>query len=76
MRGDAMTSAADRALARLREAWGERWQVWYVPTVVGPWVWAAKRLDDHGTASLINVHSPDDLAEALAEAEAGAENES
>ncbi len=66
-----MTTDADRALARLRAAHPE-WQVWVVSRVVGGPVWCARRIDDDGRppTSLINVSSSEDLAEAIAEAEA------
>lgn len=58
----------DRELERLRAA-HPSWQIWYVHTAIPPSVWAAKRLGDKTSASLINEYSAEDLEKAITEAE-------
>lgn len=63
-------TTVNEALAALREQWGERWQVWYVPRAVGGGpTWHARRHGDH-IRNVINAGTPEHLSEYLAEAEA------
>ncbi len=66
-----MTTETDKALAALREQWGERWEVWVVHRVIGGAVWCARLHDNHG--KVLNAYRPEHLAEYMAEAEADSE---
>jgi hypothetical protein len=57
----------DQALATLRERWGARWEIWYVPLALGGLTWCARRHDDH--RRLLHGHTPGELEEHLADAE-------
>lgn len=63
-----MTTEQDRILARLREHWGGRWEVWVVNRVVGGPVWCARLHDNH--AKVLNAYEPQHLEEYMAEVEA------
>lgn len=65
-----MISETDKALAALREQWGQRWEVWIVPLAAGGQTWCARRHDNH--RKILNAHTPEHLAEYLAEAEGSA----
>jgi hypothetical protein len=66
-----VTSGTDKALASLREQWGERWEVWYVPHAMdGSVTWCARRHGDQ-LLNVIHAYRPEHLAEYMAEAEAG-----
>ncbi len=66
-----MRNPTDDMITRLEATW-PAWQVWVVHRLIGGPVWCARRWDDDGRppATLINVSSADDLAEAIAEMEA------
>jgi hypothetical protein len=62
-------SATDKALAELREQWGERWEVWYVPHALdGSVTWCARRHGDE-LRNVIHAYRPEHLADYMAEAE-------
>jgi hypothetical protein len=65
-------SETDKALAALREQWGERWQVWHVPNAMdGSVTWCARRHGDE-LRNVIHAYRPAHLAEYMAEAEGSA----
>ena len=67
-----MTSGTDKALAALREQWGERWEVWYVPHAMdGSVTWCARRHGDQ-LPNVIHADTAEHLAEYMADAEADA----
>lgn len=61
-----MTTEQDLALADLRAEF-PHWQIWLVPTVVGPDVWCARPLGQ--TRPVLNADSADHLAGYLRERE-------
>jgi hypothetical protein len=60
-------TTTDEALAALRQRWGTRWEIWYVPLALGGNTWCARRHDNH--RRLLHGHTPDELEEYLADAE-------
>lgn len=60
-------TTTDQALATLRQRWGTRWEIWYVPLAIGGTTWCARRHDDH--RRLLHGHTPDELEEYLADAD-------
>ncbi len=44
-------TATNEALAALKERWGARWQIWFVPLALGGMTWCARRHGDE----LVNV---------------------
>ena len=57
----------DEALAALRERWGARWEIWYVPLALSGNTWCARRHDNH--RRLLHGHTGKELEEYLTEAE-------
>ena len=68
-----MTTETDKALASLREQWGERWEVWYVPHAIdGSLTWYGRRHGDE-LPNVIRADTAEHLAEYMADAEADSE---
>jgi hypothetical protein len=68
-----VTTETDKALAALREHWGERWEVWYVPHALdGSVTWCARRHGDK-LPNVIRADTAGHLSEYMAEAEADSE---
>lgn len=57
---------ADEAVITLERDW-PAWQIWYVPTVVGPWTWSARRWDDADASHTVIAHSAAALVALLQE---------
>ena len=65
-------TTASKALIALREQWGWRWQLWYVPHAMdGSVTWCARRHGDE-LRNVIYADTPEHLAEYMAEAQEGA----
>jgi hypothetical protein len=65
-----VTSGTDKALAALREQWGEHWEVWYVPHAMdGSVTWYARRHGDQ-LLNVIHADTAEHLAEYMTDAEA------
>jgi hypothetical protein len=54
-RGSGCDQPSDAIVAELERRW-PKWQVWYVPRVVGGIVWCARRCDDE--RHVLNAGSP------------------
>ncbi len=68
-----MTSGTDKALAALRQHWGERWEVWYVPHALdGSVIWCARRHGDQ-LPNVIRADTAEHLSEYMTESEADSE---
>jgi hypothetical protein len=58
----------DEEIEQLRERWGARWQIWYVPQITRKEVvYCAKRLNGQG--KVLNAYKAAHLEEYLTEAE-------
>ncbi len=58
----------DQHLAALKERFGARWEIWYVPRLYGGPTWCANpwaKKDDR--RNVLNADSPEHLAEYIAE---------
>ncbi len=62
-----MTSQAQADLVRLRETYGDQWEIWVVHRVYGGPVWCARRHDDH--RHVLNADNAGHLAEYIEEAD-------
>jgi hypothetical protein len=68
-----VTTGTDKALAALRQHWGERWEVWYVPHAVdGSVTWCARRHGDE-LRNVIHADTAEHLSEYMTESEADSE---
>jgi hypothetical protein len=68
-----VTTETDKALAALREQWGTRWQLWYVPNAMdGSVTWCARRHGDE-IRNVLHAYRPEHLAEYMADAKADSE---
>jgi hypothetical protein len=67
-------STTEALAVALREEWGERWLIWYVPHAVdGSMTWCARRHGDE-LRNVLHADRAEHLAEYMAEAEADAAN--
>jgi hypothetical protein len=65
----ATSDRTDQALAALREQWGGRREVWYVPHAKdGSVTWCARRHGDE-LRNVLHAYRPEQLAEYLTDAE-------
>jgi hypothetical protein len=55
-------SAAEDQAAALREKWGARWKIWYVPLALGGYIWCA-RIHGHELRYVIHADTAEHLDE-------------